>query len=135
MVSQAGVVLLVDTIRAAELDWALAAALGPWRARTAVHDPAKILLDLAVSLALGGDCLADVSVLRASPQVFGPVASDPTVSRLIATLAADADTALAAIDRARAQARRTVWRRAGRPPRITLRTIVARCCWMPTPPW
>jgi hypothetical protein len=27
--------------------------------------------------------LADVAVVRAQPQLFGPVASDPTVSRLI----------------------------------------------------
>jgi hypothetical protein len=49
-----------------------------------VHDPAKIVLDLAVTPALGGDCLADIAVLRAEPDVYGPVASDPTVSRAIA---------------------------------------------------
>ena len=27
-----------------------------------MHDPAKVLLDLAVTLALGGDCLADIAV-------------------------------------------------------------------------
>lgn len=31
-------------------------------------------------LLLGGDCLADVGMLRAEPAVFGPVASDPTPS-------------------------------------------------------
>jgi hypothetical protein len=41
----------------------------------------KIITDLAVTLAMGGDCLADVAVLRNSPEVFGPVASDPTISR------------------------------------------------------
>ena len=56
MVSHAGAVLLVDTARAAGLDRALSVALGGWRKPTAVHDPAKIVLDLAVSLALGGDC-------------------------------------------------------------------------------
>jgi len=55
-----------------------------------VHDPGQIVLDLAVSLAAGGDCLADVNQLRAAPGVFGLVASDPTVSRLVAVLAADA---------------------------------------------
>jgi hypothetical protein len=49
----------------------------------ATHDPAKVLTDLAVSLGLGGDCLADVAVLRAEPDLFGLVASDPTVSRLV----------------------------------------------------
>jgi hypothetical protein len=113
VVSQAGAVLLIDTARAVGLDRALSRTLQPWRRPTAVHDPAKILCDLAVSLALGGDCLADVAVLRDAPAVFGRVASDPTISRLIATLASDADAALAAIDAARAAARRQVWSRAG----------------------
>ena len=65
--------------------------MAPWRAARAVHDPGKVLLDLAIAVALGGDCLADVAVVRAQPDLFGPVASDPTVSRLIATLAGDVD--------------------------------------------
>ena len=112
VVSHAGAVLLCDTVRAAGLDRALSAGLEPWRKPTAVHDPAKIVLDLAVSLAVGGDCLADIATLREAPPVFGPVASDPTVSRLIAALARDADAALAAIDVARAAARAQVWARA-----------------------
>jgi hypothetical protein len=109
VVSQAGGVLLVEAVRAAGLDRALSAALGPWRKPNAVHDPAKVVLDLAVTLALGGDCLADVAVLRAEPGVYGPVASDPTVSRTIDALAADAPRALTAINSARAQARARVW--------------------------
>jgi hypothetical protein len=111
--SQAGAVLLVDTVRAAGLDRALSSALERWRRPSAVHDPAKMLCDLAVSLAVGGDCLADLAQLRAAPEVFGPVASDPTVSRLIDTLAADAPAALAAIASARAVARATAWSLAG----------------------
>jgi hypothetical protein len=80
----------------------------------ATHDPAKVLADLAVSLALGGDCLADVAVLRAEPELFGLVASDPTVSRAINRLADDVDRVLAAIDRAAAAARGRVWSLAGR---------------------
>ena len=49
------------------------------------------MLDLAVTLALGGDCLADIGVVRAEPGIFGRVASDPTVCRTIDVLAADAD--------------------------------------------
>ena len=67
------------------------------------------MLDLALTLALGGDCLADIALLRAEPGVYGRVASDPTVSRTIDALAADADAALKAIDTARAAARATVW--------------------------
>jgi len=112
-VGQAGGVLLTETIRAAALDAGLSAGLARWRRPAAVHDPGKVLLDLAVSLALGGDCLADVAVLRAEPGVFGSVASDPTVSRTITALALDAPAALAAIDTARAQARARVWAAAG----------------------
>jgi len=109
VVSQAGGVALVETVRAAGLDRALSWALAPWRKPLAVHDPAKVLLDLALTLAVGGDCLADVAVLRAEPGVYGRVASDPTVSRTIDVLAADANRALAAIGAARAAARARVW--------------------------
>lgn len=47
------------------------------------------------------------------PGLFGKVASDPTVSRLIDTLAVDAPAALAAIDGARAEVRARVWALAG----------------------
>ncbi len=81
------------------------------RSERATHNPGKVLLDVATAVALGGDCLADVAVVRAQPEVFGPVASDPTVSRLVATLAADAADAVAAIRTARAAARARVWGR------------------------
>ncbi len=113
VVSGAGGVLLTRTAATVGLDRALSAALAPWRRPFARHDPGKMLLDLAMSLAIGGNCLADIAQLRAHPQVFGPVASDPTVSRLIDTLAADGPAALAAINAARAAARRTAWSLAG----------------------
>ena len=112
-VGQAGGVLLTRTVTATGLDRALSAALARWRKPLAVHDPGKIITDLALSLALGGDCLADLAVLRAEPGVYGRVASDPTVSRAIATLAGDAPAALWAIDTDRAAARHQAWRLAG----------------------
>lgn len=54
-VGQAGGVLLTSTVRVAGLDAGLSAALAPWRPAGAVHDPAKVLVDLAITLALGGD--------------------------------------------------------------------------------
>ena len=114
VVSQSGGVVLTETARAVGLDVALSAGLARWRKPTAVHDPAKVMLDVALALALGGDCLADVALLRAEPSVFGPVASDPTVSRTIDALAADAPAALAAIDAARAVTRARAWKLAGR---------------------
>ncbi|MFE7037793.1 transposase, partial [Streptomyces sp. NPDC057621] len=105
VVSQAGSVLLIETVRKAGLDGAISAALAPWRKRRAVHDPGKVLLDGALAVALGGDCLADVALLRAEPEVFGPVASDPTISRLVGALAASGPKALTAIPAARAEVR------------------------------
>ena len=119
LVSSSGALLLREAARVAGLDRALSAALGPWRARRAVHDPGKVLLDLATAVALGGDCAADLGLVRAQPALFGAVASDPTVSRLVSALADDVEEALRAIRAARARARGLVWTRrrplAGRP--------------------
>jgi len=113
VVSQAGALLLTETARVSGPGAVLSEALAPWRASTAVHDPAKVLTDLAVSLALGGDCLADIGLLRVEPDLFGAVASDPTVSRTVDRLAADVDRVLAGVGRAMATARERVWALAG----------------------
>jgi hypothetical protein len=113
IVSQAGGLLLTQTLRATGLDRGLQAGLERWRLSRAVHDPGKIIADLAVAVALGGDCLADVAMLRAQPELYAPVASDPVVSRLITRLAADAPRVLKAIRGARAAARERAWELAG----------------------
>jgi hypothetical protein len=105
--------LLTQTLQATVLDHGLSAALRRWRTARAVHDPGKMIADLAVTLALGGDCLADIAALRAEPALFGPVASDPVVSRLVSVLAADAPRALKVIRAARAAARGRAWELAG----------------------
>lgn len=111
--SQAGVVLLLETVGKTGLDAAISTALEPWRKAWAVHDPGKILLDVALAVALGGDCLADVALLRTEPAVFGPVASDPTVSRLVGQLASGGKRVLAALRTDRAEVREHVWKLAG----------------------
>jgi DDE family transposase len=113
VVPHAGSTLVLRTAQTVGLTTALSAALAPWRKPLAQHDPGKIVLDLAVSLAIGGDCLADLAQLRAAPEVFGLVASDPTVSRCVDALAADGPAALAAINTARAAARERAWSLAG----------------------
>jgi hypothetical protein len=80
--------LLIELIRAGRIDSALSTALALWRKPLVVTDSVKILLDLAIMLVLGGDWLADVSLLRCESGVFG--GSPRMVSRLIDTLAADA---------------------------------------------
>ncbi|HEY1617858.1 MAG TPA: IS1380 family transposase [Streptosporangiaceae bacterium] len=113
LVGHAGGALLARTAVVTGLQEGLSAGLAPWRAARAVHDPGKIVADLAVTLALGGDCLADVAAVRAQPALFGPVASGPVVSRLVSALAGDARRALRAIRAARAAAREQAWSLAG----------------------
>jgi len=91
----------------------LTAALG-WRAdrrRTGRrrHATGRVLRDLAVMLADGGDCLSDLAVLRDQPELFGPVASTATAWRVVERVAAD-ELGLAGLRAARAQARERSWR-------------------------
>jgi hypothetical protein len=121
LICSVGGVMLEQTARASGLDRLLGKRLAPWRLPLAVHDPGKIVLDLAVAaaVALGGDGAGDIAPMRAQPGVFGLVASDPTVSRLIARLAEDAEQAVAAIR----------WCRGGRTrtPGAVAGPVVRRC--------
>ena len=99
----------MQTAQVSGLAAGLSRQLRPWRAARSIHDPGKTVLDLAVAIALGGDCLADAALVRAQPALFGAVASDPTISRLVEALGEDPGAAIAAIRRARAAARATVW--------------------------
>ena len=71
LVPQAGAVLRWETIRATGLAWGLCEELARWRA---VHNPGQVVADLAASVAPGGDCRADISLLREEPDLAGPVA-------------------------------------------------------------
>lgn len=113
MVSQAGGLLLTETVRVSGLGAELSRVLAPWRKPLARHDPAKVVTDLAITLGLGGDCLADIAVLRGEPGLFGPVASASTVSRTVDALADDVEAVLKAINVARGAARARVWTLAG----------------------
>ena len=91
----------------------LTAALG-WRAdrsKTGRHRHAtgRVLRDLAVMLADGGDCLSDLAVLRDQPELFGAVASTPTAWRVVEQVASD-ELGLAGLRAARVQARARAWR-------------------------
>lgn len=109
LVSHAGTILLTRTAEVSGLTGTLSGSLARWRKPLATHDPGKIIADLAISLVTGGDCAADIATLRGRAAVFGPVASDPTVSRLIKDLAVTPTAAVAAIAQARAQTRARVW--------------------------
>jgi len=109
LISSTGASLLLQTGQVSGLTRGLSQQLRSWRLARSVHDPGKTVLDLAVTIALGGDCLADAALLRAQSELFGAVASDPTISRLVDALGADPGAAIAAIRRARAAAREVVW--------------------------
>ena len=71
--SHAGSAALTEL--ADRLGWttALSAGLAPTRRRRSAHDPGRVVRDLIVTIADGGDCLADLSVLRGQPDLFGEV--------------------------------------------------------------
>jgi len=117
LTSRAGTALLVGLADRVGLTGALSRAMGGVRRRRSRHDPGWTLRDLAVMLADGGDCLADLSVLRDQPTLFGDVPSDATAWRALAALDGER---LAAVRRARASARERVWELAGAPRRVIL---------------
>lgn len=76
------------------------------RSFTPVHDRGRVLVDVAVMLADGGEAIADIDVLRHQAPVLGRVASPPTVWRTLDEVTAGR---LKKIATARARARRHVW--------------------------
>jgi hypothetical protein len=64
LVSRAGTALVVGLADRVGLTGALSGALWDVRERRSRHDPGRVVRDLAVMLADGGDCLTDLRVLR-----------------------------------------------------------------------
>ena len=81
--------------------------------RAPVHDRGRLLAQVAVMLAAGGRCVADMAALRDQPALFGAVASDTTIWRVFDGIDADV---LDALRDARATARAAVWARQRRGP-------------------
>jgi hypothetical protein len=119
LVSHAGAALLAEAADRLGLTGALSAALAPIRERRGRHDPGRVVRDLAVMLADGGDCLSDLRAVRDQQSLFGPVASDATAFRVVEAIAADPDL-IAALRAARAHARETAWNAGARPDRIVI---------------
>jgi len=82
-VSHAGSLLVAETADRLGLTGALSGGLACLRQRRAGHDPGRVIRDLAVMLADGGDALCDLRALRDQPVLFGRVASDSTAWRVI----------------------------------------------------
>jgi Transposase DDE domain group 1 len=120
VVGHAGSRLLVDLADATGLSTAMSDALVLLRQRDSGHDPGRVALDLAVMLADGGEAISDLAVLRNQPDLFGPVASDPTAWRVLAGLDG---AALMRLRTARARAREVAWAQAAETGRLLSSTV------------
>jgi hypothetical protein len=114
MTGRAGTALLAETADTLGLTGALSQLAGGCRS-WAVHDPGKVLRDMVVTLADGGDALRHMGVLAGQPTLFGPVASPATANRTLVALAAD-ETAVGVLDAARKAARQVAWSNGAAPP-------------------
>jgi hypothetical protein len=110
--AHSGTRLLADVADTLGLTAGLSAAMAPTRRRRSAHDPGRVLVDLVLSVAGGGRSLSDLKVLRNQPEVFGPVASDPTAWRVLSSIN---DDGVVALDAARAAARAMAWDAGARP--------------------
>jgi Transposase DDE domain group 1 len=119
LVSHAGAALLAELADRLGLTAALSRALAPMYARRGKHDRGRVVRDLAVMLADGGDCLADLRAVRDQQVLFGDVASDATAFRVIDAIAAD-PALLGALRAARARARENAWNAGAAPERIVI---------------
>lgn len=104
--NHAGARLVADLADAVGLTGALSAAMAPTKQRRRGHDRGEVLTDLIVAIADGAETISDLATLRDQPELFGPVASHPTVWR---ALAAVDEVVLERIKTARAQARAKAW--------------------------
>jgi hypothetical protein len=116
LTSRAGTALLSGLADRLGLTDALTRALRV-HSRSVRHEPGRIVRDLAVMLADGGDCLSDLGALRDQQVLFGEVASGATAYRCLERLD---ERMLAGIRAARAAARERAWREASAPGRLVL---------------
>jgi hypothetical protein len=119
LVSHAGSALLAQVADKTGLTRALSSGLDGLQLRAGSHDRGRVIRDLAVMLADGGDCLADLQAVRDQEALFGDVASGSTAFRVIDQIASDPG-GLAWLRVAHARARERVWELAGAPSRLTI---------------
>jgi Transposase DDE domain group 1 len=119
LVSHAGAALLARVADKLGLTRALSLRLGSIKQRRRAHDPGRVIRDLAVMLADGGECVSDLGAVRDQQSLFGPVASDATAFRVIDRIASEPGL-LDALRAAHARARERFWERHGAPERLTI---------------
>ncbi len=106
LVTHAGAALLGELADRSGLTEAMSVAMEDCGINWHTHDPGDVLTHLAVAIADGGDCLADIAALKEQEELFGPVASVATAWRAVH---ATAVFELRAIPTALAVARERVW--------------------------
>jgi Transposase DDE domain group 1 len=127
LVSHAGTALLAEVADTLGLTRALSTRLGVLKARRRGHDLGRVIRDLAVMLADGGECVSDLGVVREQEALFGAVASDSTAFRTVDRIAS-MPGALDALRSAHAQARARFWELAGAPERLTIDVDATLIC-------
>jgi len=118
LVSRAGSALLAGVADRLGLTRTLSLRLAGLKARRRGHDPGRVVRDLAVMLADGGECVADLDAVRDQGALFGGVASDSTAFRVIDKVAAQG--LLGELRAAHARARERFWELHGAPERLTI---------------
>jgi hypothetical protein len=119
LVSHAGSALLSRVADKTGLTSALSSGLAGLKQRRSGHDQGCVVRDLAVMLADGGDCLADLGALGDQAPLFGGVASASTAFRLLDRIARDPE-GLERLREAHATARARVWELTGAPERLRI---------------
>jgi Transposase DDE domain group 1 len=119
LVSHAGTALLAQVADKIGLTRALSMGLGVLKQRRRGHDPGRVIRDLAVMLADGGECVSDLGAVREQDALFGAVASDSTAFRTVDRIASEPGM-LDALRSAHAQARARFWELSGAPGRLTI---------------
>jgi hypothetical protein len=114
MTGLSGTALLAETADRIGLTGGLSRSVGRCRSWIA-HDPGKVVRDLVVMLAHGGDALRHLKILDGQPELFGTVASPATVNRTIVALGND-ELVVERIAVARRRARRRAWAAGAAPP-------------------
>ncbi len=119
LVSHAGSALLGQVADKVGLTRALSHGFAGMKQRRRGHDPGRVIRDLAVMLADGGDAVCDLGAVRDQAVLFGPVASDSTAFRMIDKIAGD-PALLDGLRAAHACARERVWKLTGSPEELTI---------------
>jgi hypothetical protein len=119
LVSHAGTALLAQVADKTGLTRALSSELGVLQLRAGSHDRGVVIRDLAVMLADGGDCLADLGAVRDQAALFGETASGSTAFRVIDQIASHPD-AIEWLRAAHARARVRFWKLIGAPEQLTI---------------